>query len=862
MISARNYRQQNGFALWMLVFILLLSGAYLAYRTGDAPHQRTRQAATLLRAKEALIARAVSDPNRPGSLPCPDLITDSQGLKNFPDDGKADMLAGNDCPSYLGWLPWITLDLPELADDSGSHLWYALSPTLRDDDSAQPINSDTAMTLEVDGSANIAALIIAPGAALGSQTRPSRNPADYLESTNGQSYKYVSGPAGTVFNDALLTISRAELMAAVEKRVAGEIRNCLEQHADAAANSAHRYPWPAPLAADAFQGRSGSRFGRIPETQPSSGPEIALQTSSSQLNEAQGQLQRSTDARQQLQALNTLNADVLQARNLFDVIFSMANKLKQTSDAAQHLLQAGAATITEATANGRISRSEGSAIRSLGENSMLLDTLPELLDQFGIDAFPPELARRSAKLLSADTPDKLLASTAAMRDLLASTYTPRSDIAPALAASTQAAASAYDAASAASGTNDSALLNTAKLTASQLANSTTALRNAIAASRINIRAGDVAEYPALLESLNSSLRLSPGLTPLKGLVVGLNGALAAVEKISTGTGGVISAKNAAREALAAAGAMAQSTQPDYTLIALSTDQAGEKMHSLVASIAANEAVDNNLAHTSLLAALANYRSANTRFANVDTTTPRPLQSDILPYAEAVGTTIAGMNFWLQLISTSASNNAIQAKAAPIDASEDATKVSILEDSAYAAASKTVTGIGGKKGALELLQAYIDTPDSETGEKAGQALAATTAQLDALLKTAATLAEGFSGTLASAQPMVWNSSRCDFLLPGQKTWWHSNQWAKTTFYQVGNILKSAPGTLTVNNAGSYRLITLASGQIINRQNRNLLTVANFLERANADPSRDGDAQHPVNGFTAGPPTADFNDRLAY
>ena len=123
--------------------------------------QEAKLAATLARAKEALIARAVTDANRPGSLPCPDLITNDGGLSNFPGDGKADMFTLTQCPSYVGWLPWVTLDLPELSDDTGTRLWYALSPELRDDDSAQPINSDRALAQQLDGAADIAAVIIA-----------------------------------------------------------------------------------------------------------------------------------------------------------------------------------------------------------------------------------------------------------------------------------------------------------------------------------------------------------------------------------------------------------------------------------------------------------------------------------------------------------------------------------------------------------------------------------------------------------------------------------------------------------------------------------------------------------------------------
>ncbi|WP_374418929.1 hypothetical protein, partial [Stutzerimonas kunmingensis] len=136
----RSTTKQSGIALILFLVVLILGGGYAFYRStniGFSSSQRDAKVfATLARAKEALIARAVTDANRPGSLPCPDTV----------GDGKSAMFTLTQCPSYVGWLPWVTLDLPELTDDTGTRLWYALSPTLRDDDSAQPINSDTNAT--------------------------------------------------------------------------------------------------------------------------------------------------------------------------------------------------------------------------------------------------------------------------------------------------------------------------------------------------------------------------------------------------------------------------------------------------------------------------------------------------------------------------------------------------------------------------------------------------------------------------------------------------------------------------------------------------------------------------------------------
>ena len=224
-------KKQRGVALWMLLVAVIMAGGFAFYKTTNIQFNRTGHDAKLMlalaKAKEALIAYAVTDNDRPGSLPCPDLATDNAGFSNFPGDGKTDMFTVNQCPTYVGWLPWVTLDLPELTDDTGTRLWFVLAPALRNHDSAQPINSDTLTGLQVDGNNDIAALVIAPRAPLSGQNRPSNNPADYLdgENGNGNDHKYISGPQSAAFNDIVLTITRQELMAAVEKRVANELKS-------------------------------------------------------------------------------------------------------------------------------------------------------------------------------------------------------------------------------------------------------------------------------------------------------------------------------------------------------------------------------------------------------------------------------------------------------------------------------------------------------------------------------------------------------------------------------------------------------------------------------------------------------------
>ncbi len=259
-----------------MILVLLLLGAaasgilfsyYNSTKVTLESDQKTTDA--LGRAKEALIGRAVTDASIPGSFPCPDAITNSPD--NVPNDGKADVLVKDDagvlvCPSYIGRLPWLTLGLPDLRDASGERLWYALSPKFNDS-SALPINSDTRGTITVYAAAGkdppftsqAVAVIFAPGAALGSQTRDGANQniaANYLDqyvydvgptplshnnaSANGP---FIVGrlrdPGNPTYNDRVLFIRPSDFIPAVEMRVGIELKNAL--------SACECYPWAASL---------------------------------------------------------------------------------------------------------------------------------------------------------------------------------------------------------------------------------------------------------------------------------------------------------------------------------------------------------------------------------------------------------------------------------------------------------------------------------------------------------------------------------------------------------------------------------------------------------------------------------------
>lgn len=240
--------RQRGFALLTLIAIVSVGLAY-ALITGLTAWsmkldraRRTDEALAL--AKEALIGRAAADANHPGSLPCPD--TD--------DDGSAEIFVGAECPAYIGRLPWRTLGLPDLRDESGERLWYALSRSFRDDNSAV-INSDTLGTLVVYGPSgsppaltpaghDAVAVLFSPGSSVAAQVRNTAtdraNPWNYLDSASGRNNptgtpttpsptrpSFIAGAPSDTFNDRLLFITTRDLMPVVERRVAAEVMKAL-----------------------------------------------------------------------------------------------------------------------------------------------------------------------------------------------------------------------------------------------------------------------------------------------------------------------------------------------------------------------------------------------------------------------------------------------------------------------------------------------------------------------------------------------------------------------------------------------------------------------------------------------------------
>lgn len=193
--------------------------------------QERRTELALQYAKEAIIAFAAADSTLPGRLPCPEDTNQIGSSK----EGTA-----QSCPNsgiYAGRIAWRTLGLDEPRDATGEQLWYVLSPGFRGG-GAIPINSESTGQLMVDsGAVGAVALIIAPGPPLPGQNRSTPtaiNPPDitqYLDGTNSDgNNSFTATPINGSINDRVLAIYPADLMAAVEKRVANEVRFALLEY--------------------------------------------------------------------------------------------------------------------------------------------------------------------------------------------------------------------------------------------------------------------------------------------------------------------------------------------------------------------------------------------------------------------------------------------------------------------------------------------------------------------------------------------------------------------------------------------------------------------------------------------------------
>lgn len=250
----------------MLIILIMGSAVFLVNSLGRPGRQIERDQITsnaLSQARNALIAYAINSENnasetqpRPGNLPCPD--TDAPGANGYGDE------EGSCAAGAIGRLPWKSLGIPELVDSDGEPLWYAVSGNFRRrSTNSNPLNSDTTGTLDVyanDGTTLLTpgpdravAVIFAPGRIVGSQQRSTSSDkttaSNYLEAGPGSRNNantggpFITADKSDSFNDKLAIIKVSQLLPAVEKRVAGELRNHLKSYYA----SWNAFPFAAPF---------------------------------------------------------------------------------------------------------------------------------------------------------------------------------------------------------------------------------------------------------------------------------------------------------------------------------------------------------------------------------------------------------------------------------------------------------------------------------------------------------------------------------------------------------------------------------------------------------------------------------------
>lgn len=298
---------QRGLALIVMLVILVLGTAALlvgSLSNSTIQIERDKQTArSLALAKDALIGYATSvnlfnGSDRLGDLPCPD--TDNDGVAGSASSSPA--LKCNSQSQRIGRLPWKTLGIADVRDGSGERLWYAVSNNFKNNDRIGNLNSDSSGSISIfstsgsqinNGADNSGAIavIFAPNEPITRQdnvvqTRGTANlntAINYLDNItiggitqdnasfidgstlNGFIQGRIRDANGTtILNDQLMVITKAMLLPAMQKRVAAEVKLCLE---DYASNNFGRYPWAASITdlGSTYNDKNDEYFGRIPD---------------------------------------------------------------------------------------------------------------------------------------------------------------------------------------------------------------------------------------------------------------------------------------------------------------------------------------------------------------------------------------------------------------------------------------------------------------------------------------------------------------------------------------------------------------------------------------------------------------------
>jgi hypothetical protein len=292
--SISALKHQQGLVLLVLVIVIILASA--TYALSDlslSTIKANRDKQTLIhlkKAKQAVINYAVTYSDRAadndyGILPNPETFHNG-------DDGNMAGTAGAKNLNVVDWLPWRSLDIANLKDDSGTCLFYAVSGSYKLGARADMINEDSIGMFRVLNNDNtvvqggnvedqVVALVVAPGDILPGQVRAPTVPTSscgrdygnisaYLEGDGVYDNSTLSTVADSVddfihatasssteaspYNDKFLIIKRDEIWGPIVTR--GDFKQkmenltqglamCLAGYANLTDNSSRRLPWPA-----------------------------------------------------------------------------------------------------------------------------------------------------------------------------------------------------------------------------------------------------------------------------------------------------------------------------------------------------------------------------------------------------------------------------------------------------------------------------------------------------------------------------------------------------------------------------------------------------------------------------------------
>lgn len=310
-------RRQRGAALLLLLVVVVLAftaalvSGFSKWQTPDTT-RRNVNGQVLAQAKAALLGYVAKEAldlseDAPGRLPCPESPSDA----GTTGEGVS---AGFCAPTYatqksLGRLPWRTLGVEKLVDADAEPLWYAVSPNwvMLSGGVRPTINPGTAGQLSFDGTANVVAVIFAPGRPISTNpTAPqiaagcvARNQArgdrshvstsatnpdyrDYLECENASAtidtafgVQIPGNEASQAINDQAVVITDKELLNAIQgplaERLQRTVAPLLSEYSDQWIAGSKFMPYAvtfsppeANLAVDAHCGTAGQGEGLLP----------------------------------------------------------------------------------------------------------------------------------------------------------------------------------------------------------------------------------------------------------------------------------------------------------------------------------------------------------------------------------------------------------------------------------------------------------------------------------------------------------------------------------------------------------------------------------------------------------------------